>query len=180
MRLIIKGLVCVVLVWLLGNQMASAQSFHQLTVDDFEGRPETNGIAIAYTDCSIDMHYHVTAEDGNYRLAFDIRLILNRDKCWIDRSRVHTRELLAEILKHEQGHYTIAYMEQQEVLREMGRTHFGSDYQTRVKEIFNRIDNKYKQLNIDYDEDTQHMNDRRQQHSWDVFFYRRLKYMPQA
>lgn len=172
--------ICAVLVWLLSNQMASAQSFHQLTADEFQGRPETSGIAVAYTYSTVDMHYHVTAEKGFYRLTFDIRLVFDRDKSWIDRSRIHSREMLTEALKHEQGHYTIAFMEQQEVLREMGRTRFGSDYQTKVTEIFDRIDAKYKQLNLDYDEDTQHMNNRRQQHSWDVYFYRRLRYMPPA
>lgn len=180
MRLIVKVLICAVLLWLLVNHMASAQPFHQLTADEFEGRPETTGIAIAYTYCTVDMHYHVTAEKGNYRLAFDIRLVFDRNKSWINHSRVRTSEMLAEVLKHEQGHYSIAYMEQQEVLREMGRTRFGSDYQTKVTEIFDRIDAKYKQLNLDYDEDTQHMNNRRQQHSWDVYFHRRLEYMPPA
>jgi len=180
MRLIIKVVICAVLIWLLSNQMALAQPFHQLSIDEFQGTPQPHSVIIAYTNCSIDMHYHVTAEKGYYRLAFDIRLVFNRDKSWVDRSRVRSREMLEEVLKHEQGHYTIAYMEQQEVLREMGKTRFGSDYQTKVNEIFDRIDAKYKQLNIDYDEDTQHMNDRRQQHSWDVYFHKRLEYMPQA
>jgi len=86
--------------------------------------------------------------------------------------------MLAEILKHEQGHYTIAYMEQQEVLREVNKIRFRADYQQRAAEIFNRIDAKYKQLNLDYDDDTAHMTNRVQQHSWDVYFYRKLQFMP--
>jgi predicted secreted Zn-dependent protease len=86
--------------------------------------------------------------------------------------------MLAEVLKHEQGHYNIAYMEQQELLREVGRTRFEADYQNRAQEIFDRIDAKYKQLNLDYDEDTQHMTNRLQQISWDKYFQRKLEYMP--
>jgi hypothetical protein len=44
--------------------------------------------------------------------------------------------------------------------------------------LFNRIDAKYKQLNTDYDEDTQHMTDRVQQHSWDTYFQKRLQFIP--
>ena len=86
--------------------------------------------------------------------------------------------MLAEILKHEQGHYTIAYLEQQELLRAVGKTVFQRNYQYEAMRIFNEIDAKYKQLNYDYDQDTQHMTNRVQQKSWDVYFQKRLTFMP--
>jgi len=86
--------------------------------------------------------------------------------------------MLAEVLRHEQGHYTIAYMEQQELLRTVSKTIFYANYQSAAQSIFNRIDAKYKQLNIDYDIDTQHMQNRTQQQSWDAYFKKRLTYMP--
>jgi predicted secreted Zn-dependent protease len=103
---------------------------------------------------------------------------MNRDRSWIDRSRITSKELLTEILKHEQGHYNIAYLEQQEVIRTMTRTRFTSNYRQEAMDIFNSIDAKYKQLNIDYDEDTRHMQNRQQQRSWDIYFNKRLEYMP--
>ena len=103
---------------------------------------------------------------------------MNNNKSWIDRSQVRSEQMLAEILKHEQGHYTIAYLEQQEVIREMERTRFSANYQTEAMGLFNRIDAKYRQLNIDYDEDTGHSLSRQQQHSWDIYFDKRLQNMP--
>ena len=96
----------------------------------------------------------------------------------MDKSSITSSEMLAEVLKHEQGHYIIAYLEQQELLREVAKTVFGSDYQYRAQEIFDRIDAKYKQLNQDYDEDTGHMANRVQQISWDKYFQKKLEYMP--
>lgn len=157
-----------------------AQPYRQLTAADFQGAPHPDRGSIAYTNCSIDFKYIAQRQNGFYRLNFNIRLILNSYKSWIDISRVKSPEMLAEILKHEQGHYIIAYMEQQEMLRELSKTRFGADYQQAAMEIFNRIDAKYHQLNLDYDEDTVHMTNRVQQHSWDVFFRRRLEYMPPA
>jgi hypothetical protein len=69
-------------------------------------------------------------------------------------------------------------MEQQELLRTVGRTVFHSDYQRVAQEIFDRIDAKYKQLNMDYDYDTRHMIDRKQQKSWNVYFDKQMAYMP--
>jgi hypothetical protein len=85
---------------------------------------------------------------------------------------------LADYLKRIIGHYNIAYLEQQEVIRTMTRTRFTSNYRQEAMNIFNSIDAKYKQLNIDYDEDTRHMQNRQQQRSWDIYFNKRLEYMP--
>lgn len=178
------------LVWLIfiaalslfGINSVTAQSYHLLTMDDFRGIPrETNrGGVIAYTNSSIDFHYEAHKEKNYYRLDFNIQLTLNSNKSWMDKRRVTSNEMLAEILKHEQGHYLIAYMEQQELIRAVSKTVFYADYQSAAKEIFNRIDAKYKQLNQSYDEDTQHMLNRQQQQSWDAYFKKRLEFMPEA
>jgi predicted secreted Zn-dependent protease len=158
---------------------ASAQPFRQLTVYDFRSAPLANSRGVvAYTNCSINFSYQASVSNNVYRLNFNVNLTLNRDRSWIDRSRITSKELLTEILKHEQGHYNIAYLEQQEVIRAMTRTRFTSNYRQEAMDIFNRIDARYKQLNIDYDEDTQHMQNRQQQRSWDIYFNKRLEYMP--
>jgi hypothetical protein len=174
MKLRFAGLICVAILWL-GVTAANAQSFRKLTVDDFQGAPDpAAGNVIAYTHCSIDYNYVAKKERNYYMLSFNIKLTVNNNRSWMDKKRVTSREMLAEILKHEQGHYNIAYLEQQELLREVSKTVFYGDYQSVAKSIFDRIAAKYHQLNLDYDADTQHMVDRQQQHSWDMFFKKRL------
>jgi predicted secreted Zn-dependent protease len=159
---------------------APAQPHRLLTVNDFQGAPRANGRGvIAYTNCTIDFKYQASHNNGNYILHANVRLFMNNYKSWIDRSRISSADQLAEILKHEQGHYTIAYLEQQEVLRAIEHTRFTYNYNTEAMAIFNRIDAKYKQLNQDYDEDTEHMVNRQQQHSWDIYFTKRLHFIPQ-
>lgn len=172
-------LICAALLWLTVINRASAQEFHQLTIDDFRGVPVTSQATVAYTNCSINFHYEAQRERNYYRLNFDIRLTLNNYKSWMDKKRVISQGMLTEVLKHEQGHYTIAYLEQQELLRTLKKTVFYADYQSIAQRVFDRIDAKYRQLNLDYDADTQHMQNRTQQQSWDAYFERKLKYMPQ-
>ncbi len=170
---------CLCLPLALLTQLVSAQSFRRLTTDDFRSTPLPNSRGVvAYTNCSIHFSYQATLSNNNYRLNFNVSLTMNHDKSWIDRAQIISRDLLTEVLKHEQGHYNIAYLEQQEVIRAMSRTRFTSNYQQEAMGIFNRIDARYKQLNLDYDEDTEHMQNRQQQHSWDVYFNKRLEYMP--
>lgn len=179
MRLKFLKAACACTLLLIVAHAASAQPFRQLTVDDFRSAPLANSRGVvAYTNCSINFSYQASVSNNVYRLNFNVNLTMNRDRSWIDRSRITSKELLTEILKHEQGHYNIAYLEQQEVIRIMTRTRFTSNYRQEAMDVFNRIDAKYKQLNIDYDEDTQHMQNRQQQRSWDIYFNKRLEYMP--
>jgi hypothetical protein len=160
---------------------AFAQPYKKLTVDDFRGTPGTGGDgSIAYTTCSIEYSYTARPERDYYVLTFYIKLVMESGQSWMNLHKINTKELLAEILKHEQGHYNISYMEQQELLRTVGRTVFHADYHTVADRIFDRIDAKYKQLNQNYDIDTQNSTNRVQQHSWDVYFQQRLNYMPLA
>jgi hypothetical protein len=156
-----------------------AQPYRNLTVDDFKGpRTAENAGDIAYTNCTIEFSYIAKKEKNYYALTFTVRLIMNDDQSWMDMNRITSKEMMAEILKHEQGHYNIAYMEQQEILRTVARTVFYANYASVATNIFNTIDAKYRQLNLDYDADTQNSTNRVQQRSWDAYFQKRLAYMP--
>src|ERR1700741_3937581 len=92
---------------------AKAQPYRQLVAEDFQGAPQRGGLAVAATACSIELKYDVHARNGNYQLKFYIRLMVDRERSWMDRARINTPEMLAEILKHEQGHYAVNYIELQ-------------------------------------------------------------------
>lgn len=159
---------------------ATAQGFHQLTASDFRGTPKPRMPGhIAYTNSTIDFKYSAYRDnDGSYKLYATVQLILNNDRCWLDIKKVISQQMLDEVLNHEQGHYIIAYMQQQEILRQVNRTRFSNNYDAEAKYLFNTIDAKYVQLNKDYEADTQHMQNRQQQHSWDEYFKKRLTYAP--
>lgn len=175
------GRLIFVAVFILFCSRAFAQPYKKLTVNDFKGTPGNGGDgAIAFTNCSIEFSYTAKPERDYYVLTFHIKLVMNSDQSWMNLAKINTRAMLEEILKHEQGHYNISYMEQQELLRTVGRTVFRADYQRVANNIFDRIDAKYRQLNQNYDVDTQNSTNRVQQHSWDVYFQQRLNYMPLA
>ena len=158
---------------------AFAQPYKKLTIDDFRGVPNGGNTGdVAFTYCSIEFSYKAKREDNYYLLTFNIKLVMNSDQSWMDKSKIGSHAAMVEILKHEQGHYNIAYMEQQELLRTVGRTVFHEDYQRVANAIFDRIDAKYKQLNLDYDADTGNSTNRVQQQSWNDYFDRKLAYMP--
>ena len=182
MRFIFVGVICAAL-WVTCTNYATAQSsfYHQLSADEFMGKPNGTPGMVAYTSCYIDFNYRATNDKrNNFNLTFDIRLLFNRNESWIDRKRILTGNHLSEILNHEQGHYTIAYMEQQELIRTVSKTRFTANYQAQAKAIFDKIHYKYQQLTENYDNDTSNSLDKTQQHSWDEYFKKRLITMPPA
>jgi hypothetical protein len=179
MKFHFMGVIGVAALWLSAMQLATAQSYHQLKAEEFRGVPDINSSdRVAYTNCFIDFNYRAKSEKGIYRLTCDIRLVFDHDKSWINKRKVLSSQMMGQILNHEQGHYIIAYMEQQELIRTIARTRFDANYQYQASNLFDRVHEKYKQLSIDYDEDTAHMLNHVQQHSWDAFFRKRLAYMP--
>ena len=171
--------ICAVVLFFSAFQMVSAQAYHQLTVNDFQGIPRSiSEDVVAHTHCTIDYRYVANGVDGRYRLNFTIRAVMDRERSWIKMDRVTSQVMLAEIIKHEQGHYAICYLEQQELLRTVGRTMFDADYRREAQTILDRIDAKYKQLNQDYDLDTEHMLNKVQQTSWNDYFDKKITYLP--
>lgn len=182
MKFSFVGVICAALWVTCANYaMAQSSSYHQLSADEFMGKPSGIHNMVAYTSCYIDFNYRATNDKrNNFNLTFDIRLLFNRDGSWIDRKRILTGNHLSEILNHEQGHYTIAYMEQQELIRTVSKTRFTANYQAQAKAIFDKIHYKYQQLTENYDTDTRNSLDKTQQHSWDEYFKKRLVTMPPA
>jgi len=168
---------------LLVFQMAGAQSpgpYHKLTAEEFYGVPEiANNDVVAHTNCFIDFQYRAQSDrNGVYHLTSDIKLVFNNKKSWIDRKQVLSPAHLEQILNHEQGHYTLAYLEQQELIRAVNKTRFDANYDHEAASLFDRVHEKYKQLSLDYDDDTDHMRNHQQQHSWDEYFKKQLAYKP--
>jgi predicted secreted Zn-dependent protease len=153
---------------------AAAQPYKKLTSTDFRGKPQTGTNEIAFTHCSISYSYTAHKEGDYYRLDFNILLVMDHDRSWINRDMVNTSEKMTDILKHEQGHYNLAYMEQQELLRTVSHTVFRDNFRSVADGIFKRVNEKYQQLNLDYDDDTQNSTNLAQQRSWDLYFGRAL------
>lgn len=181
MRLIFVRVMCALGITLYVTDLAFAQSsYRKLTVNDFRGAPQnTADNTVAHTKCTIDFKYYLAGiRNGAYQLAFDVRVLMQPERSWIDFRRVTSQGMLQRVLNHEQGHYNISCLEQQEILREASRMRFSEDYHHEASALFNRIHNKYQVLNQNYDIDTRHMLDDKQQHSWDVYFQRRIMYAP--
>ncbi|MFD1257198.1 DUF922 domain-containing protein [Mucilaginibacter terrae] len=176
MKLRYVRLICALALCLTASIAATAQPYQQLTPNDFTGQvPQGSGFYVAHTSCNVTMNYDVRRQQqGNYKIVFNIRLQFNPNRSWLNRQMITNTDMMAEVLRHEQGHYQIAYLMQQEMISELNLQRYTGDYQRQANNVFNRIDDKYRRMNTDYDNDTQHMQNRKQQDAWATYLNREL------
>ncbi len=164
---------------LLSSALLKAQSWRPLTMNDFQGVPPGgNAPYIAYTNCQIQYNYDARRyNDGQYQLTFYVSMVMNHNKSWMNKVRAMESGQLEEILRHEQGHYNIAYLEQQELLQAFNQARYSADYQYQVSTTFEAVDRKYRNMNQEYEQGTQHMLNRAKQNEWNAWFRDRMNDM---
>jgi hypothetical protein len=169
----LRRLMSVVILFFIALLSADAQMYHRLTVADMAGAPTDAGY-VAYTNCYVGYSYQPTRHNGVYNIDFNVQLYLNTNRSWIKMDLVKNQNMLQEILKHEQGHYNIAWLMRNELYSVFTRHRYSANYQYEIASLFKQIESKYHKMNEDYENQTQHMDDAANQQKWNTWFNRQL------
>ena len=137
---------------------------------DFTGDPDNNTGLYAYT------YWYVTYKWGPFSFKGDtvkwkVEVILELEKrSWQKPSKVSD-----SLLAHEQGHFNIRLLFARTFLQRVNNTaFFRHNYEARIAEIFNEELEKFRKLEIKYDQETDHFTNRAQQLKWDEYFKKAL------
>lgn len=167
-----KGRRWVILFLLIGAPfLAPAQYYHRLAAGDFEGTAPAGENYVAYTNCTVQYTYNAMRYKGQISITdFNVDVVLNKDKSYLRLNKIKDRDMLLHILRHEQGHYNIAYLMKCELYSTFKRHSYTANYQQQIAGIFNQIDAKYQKINDDYERQTQHMQNDAKQDEWNAWF----------
>jgi hypothetical protein len=154
--------------------LLSAQTYHRLTQADFAATPVADNAFAAYTNCYVSYSYNPVRHNGNYIIDFNVRVQVNAAKSWIRFDLMKNREMLSSVLRHEQGHYNIAYLMRNELYAAFTRRHYTANYQAEIVAVFKDIESKYHKINDDYEYQTQHMSNVNNQQQCDAWFSKQL------
>ncbi len=137
---------------------------------DFTGNPDNNTDLFAYT------YWYVRYSWGPFNFRGDtvkwkVDITLELEK----RSWQKAEKVSDSLLAHEQGHFNIGLLFARTFLQRVNNTvFFRHNYEARIAEIFNEELEKFKQLEIKYDQETDHFTNREQQQKWDAYFKKAL------
>ena len=143
-----------------------------LTWDDFTGKPDKSSLhdANTYWDLNYSFQRFTFKEDTAKITGFSVKLELNGKLSWIKQGK-QTNYLL----NHEQGHFDIGLICQTELMKQLNNTvFFKTDFQNKIQTVFANIYDRYIQLGIKYDEETNHSENQQSQDNWDAFFAKEL------
>jgi hypothetical protein len=155
-----------------------AQSYHRLAAGDFTGIPPAGENYLAYTNCTVQYNYTATRRNGQYNFDFDVQVILNSNRSYIRLSEVKDRDMLLHVLRHEQGHYNIAYLMKCELYSVFKHHRFTANYQQEMTYLFKQVEAKYHKINEDYERQTEHMLNDGNQEKWNAWFSRAIDSVP--
>jgi hypothetical protein len=131
--------------------------------EDFTGEVDSSSKFDAWTYWVTTYSYPAPQFDGDVvRINLKVRLFLRNDS-WVRPDKKADR-----LLNHERGHFRIGRICANEIEKTVNSTEFSrSNYRKEVDAIYWQIIEKCKQMNKQYDLDTNHYNNREQQASWD-------------
>jgi len=127
----------------------------------------------AYTKWMVDFKLNGVRfkQDSTIVANYEVILTYDPQKSWV-RKGSQTNYLLL----HEQGHFNLGILCMNEMLQGFKDTSFKqAGLQKAIQNFVTAIIEKYDALNLQYDEQTNHGNNKTEQEKWNMFFAENLK-----
>ena len=144
-----------------------------LTWSDFAGTPDNSNPFFAYTFWNLSYRFtgaHFTGDAAQLE-GFEITLKFDPQASWVKPGKQTDG-----LLKHEQGHFNAGLLCLREAMNAVAAAHFTrSGYLDEVKTLVSNTVQKYKDMNLRYDEETAHSINKEAQARWNAFFEKELR-----
>lgn len=141
--------------------------------DDFRGQPDNGSAYDANTFWNITYNINGISFKGDTAkiTRFSVILKLEESLSWSK-----PEKQTAVLLKHEQGHFDIGLICQQEIISLLNNTVlFKTNFKDKIPAIFSSTLQKYRLLQEKYDAETDHSKNQAAQDSWNNFIAATLK-----
>ena len=141
----------------------------KLTAADFKGVPDSssNYLATTFTHLTYQYRRPLNCPDKDkIKLQFETGITVG-DKSWMKFDRIKSRQLLQELLDHEQGHYDIAIALADQLRKTLSITCFSRhNYPQQIDSVYKSVSRYYDSLQVSYDAETGHGLNREVQAKW--------------
>jgi predicted secreted Zn-dependent protease len=146
--------------------ISGQQTSRPLVWEDFKGQPDGSVDYYAFTYWNISYQYDAFQFEQDV-VKWKVNIIVELGK----NSWKKNGKLSDSLLSHEQGHFNIGILCAMELQHTVDNTIFlKTDYQTKLAAIIKETVERYKQMDLLYDKETDHLKNREQQKKWDRFF----------
>lgn len=140
-----------------------------LTAADFKGNPDPRSDYLATTFTHLTYQYRrqtSCGEKDKIRFQFETSITVG-DKSWMKWDKIRSKQLLRELLDHEQGHYDIAVAFADKLQKTLSSTCFNRNgFARQIDSVYKSVNSYYDTLQARYDAQTDHGQNREIQAKW--------------
>jgi hypothetical protein len=136
---------------------------HQLTWNDFKGKPVTGGDAVALTNAGFGVKLAFRRVGNVSQLVISVNCSFSKKDSW-----VLPGNKTAYILNHEQKHFDIAYIYTMLFVQNLRKAPFtNSNYESVIEKVYNEAATKMSKVQNEYDAESSHSRIPEKQAAWD-------------
>ncbi|EAS03546.1 secreted protein (macronuclear) [Tetrahymena thermophila SB210] len=141
---------------------------------DFPGKADPEMSFWAHIYWFINYNYQVEQRQNNKNRYLDFKVrsinvsVKISNKSWV-------RKQTDYLLSHEQGHYLIGCLCALDFKQQVLKKRYSANYSNEINQIFNQTLKQYSNMEILYDEETNHSKHFEKQTQWFIFLYDQLK-----
>jgi hypothetical protein len=163
----ITAFICFSTILIYGQQSIRWNENKQLTWEDFTGK--VNDSSKFDAECFAEIRYEYRFfYPGVFQ--FDVYANFDRNNSW-SRKEMQTPALL----KHEQMHFNIAQLFAEKLRDDFENFNYSANYNDQIRLLFIRREQEYRQMQEQYDEETNHSLRTVKQKEWEDFIFGELR-----
>jgi hypothetical protein len=147
----------------------------KLTWDDFKGKGINSGGYAALTYTVIALDYDINSNGQTFNPKFTVKCAFLKSKSWVKRNDPSSKT--AEILVHEQLHFTIAEITARKLRRNLKAQQYTKNYKKEINEIYNKTLEEGEKMQARYDKETNHSINKEAQKRWSYLIESDLGYL---
>jgi hypothetical protein len=139
-----------------------------LTWEDFTAKPDSNSSFYANTGWGIKFNTKVAIDGatGESQTTIETQLFLDEKTSWVKPAKA-----TPQLLQHEQGHFNTGIL----CLKELNKkfealSKSKTNYMAQLQDVFKTVIEKYKKMDLQYDEETNHSINTTAQQKWNLFY----------
>lgn len=136
----------------------------------FLASPDENSAFAALTATMWQYRYNAKIRDGHLHIDFFFEAGVEPAKSWVKKNRIRNRAQSRQLLKHEQGHVYINFIQLKHgdsFIRNQNYT--TKNYKSLIQRKANELSDMYRKMQDRYDVETKHGSDLEAQDRWDDF-----------
>ena len=136
------------------------------TIDwtDFKGIPNPSSPFDAEANSGVRYTYTFTTRGNTAQVNFEVNSFFNAEESWIK-----TQKQTDFLLEHEQLHFDISELHARKLKKAFSEYQFSKSPKKEIEKIFNKINKERAEMQVRYDEESDHSKNKLEQTRWKAF-----------